>query len=192
MNRLKAILYGTYVILIMLLLIFGLRYCNRTQPNIIHIPDNPVLRDSLPEPEPEPEQPTNQEQNREAIERAEDVGESGDLKVTLLWDFYSDIDLHVIEPNRNEIYYGNKRSRATGGFLDVDNTAGGRNSAENIFWENPPAGKYIVKLKYYEVKQDHGGKCTVVVKQAGKEPRTYDVQMSRSKEVKHVVDIIIE
>lgn len=64
---------------------------------------------------------------------------TGDVRVSLSWFNHDDLDLHVIEPSRNVIYFGNRVSRNTGGHLDVDMNAGGRMSrepVENIVWPN--------------------------------------------------------
>ena len=67
---------------------------------------------------------------------------SGELQFTLTWNTEGDIDLHVIEPSGNEIYYANSLSDS-GGQLDVDNTWG--YGPENIYWDStPPAGTYSV------------------------------------------------
>lgn len=78
---------------------------------------------------------------------AQNVG-TGGLTATLFWDTQTDIDLHMIEPDGNEIYYAAKNSVAGDGFLDFDNiTAYG---PENIFFTSViPDGVYTVKVKYY-------------------------------------------
>lgn len=60
----------------------------------------------------------------------------GELRTSLSWYNYDDLDIHVMEPGGREIFYGNKVS-PSGGKLDVDMNAGGRNSrtpVENIIW----------------------------------------------------------
>jgi hypothetical protein len=60
-----------------------------------------------------------------------------DLRCSLSWFNYDDLDLHVTEPNGNEIYYSRKISPTSGGQLDVDMNAGTgttRSAVENIFW----------------------------------------------------------
>jgi hypothetical protein len=70
------------------------------------------------------------------------------------WDDlgYDDLDLHVIEPNRNEIYFSNKKSN-TSGELDVDMNAGLETSEapiENVRWlSNPPLGKYKISAVFF-------------------------------------------
>jgi hypothetical protein len=60
-----------------------------------------------------------------------------DLRCSLSWSNYDDLDLHLTEPSGNKIYFRDKVSRYTKGQLDVDMNAGGRNSrtpVENIFF----------------------------------------------------------
>lgn len=73
----------------------------------------------------------------------------GAIQVTLDWPETSiDLDLHVIDPQGNEIYYGNPTS-PTGGTLDWDNQYGA-SQPENVFWgANPPSGTYTVSVVYY-------------------------------------------
>lgn len=72
-------------------------------------------------------------------ERVKEAGGSvdGALRCSLSWSNYDDLDLHVIEPNRNKIYFSDKKSRFSGAQLDVDMNAGGRQSrspVENIIF----------------------------------------------------------
>lgn len=70
----------------------------------------------------------------------------GELRISLSWFNYDDLDLHVFEPSGNRIYYGSKRS-TSGGHLDVDMNAGSgtsRSAVENIIWD------YSTKSKMYE------------------------------------------
>ena len=96
---------------------------------------------------------------------------TGDVQVTLAWDVDSDVDLHVVGPDGEEIYYGNRQS-ASGGELDLDSNAdceidGVRN--ENITWPvgSAPRGVYTVRVNYwsscgvpqtnYTVRVNNGG-----------------------------------
>ena len=78
---------------------------------------------------------------------------TGDVQVTLTWDADSDVDLHVVEPGGDEIYWGNPSS-TSGGTLDLDSNAacrldGVRN--ENITWPAgaAPRGTYTVRVNYW-------------------------------------------
>lgn len=119
----------------------------------------------------------------EAIGRARTIGQDGNLKITLLWDFPGDIDLHVLQPNGREIYYDKPQDIISKGYLDVDNQRGGHGSAENIYWQVPPSGHYKVGLVFYKksLSARNGGPCTVVVKRKinGEEKiDTYTINMT--------------
>eukprot|EP00930_Biecheleria_cincta_P076680 TRINITY_DN63894_c0_g1_i1.p1 TRINITY_DN63894_c0_g1~~TRINITY_DN63894_c0_g1_i1.p1 ORF type:complete len:658 (-),score=128.61 TRINITY_DN63894_c0_g1_i1:155-2128(-) len=77
------------------------------------------------------------------------------IRMTLVWDNCNDLDLHVVEPGGNEIYYGNKRS-STGGYLDIDRNAGGCHEedhpVENIRWTPETSaehGLYKVDVNFF-------------------------------------------
>ena len=74
-----------------------------------------------------------------------DLG-SGDVQVTLIWSNGADLDLHVVDPEGSEIYFGQSTS-PSGGQIDHDDTAGCGSSGshvENIFWPagGAPSGGY--------------------------------------------------
>lgn len=80
---------------------------------------------------------------------------TGDVRCSLSWASRNDLDLHVIEPGGEEIYFSHSRSHKTGGFLDVDNTSGGTKEnpvVENICWPSKSKmleGEYRVGVKNY-------------------------------------------
>lgn len=105
----------------------------------------------------------------------QEVG-TGDVQVTLSWDADSDVDLHVVGPGGEEIYYG-RRTGSNGAELDLDSNAGCdidgvRN--ENITWPigRAPRGPYIVRVDYwsscgvertnYTVRVNNGGDVQIV------------------------------
>lgn len=79
---------------------------------------------------------------------------TGNLQVSLAWDIDNDLDLHLVQPDGEEIYYGNDIS-GTNGILDVDSNPacwidGIRN--ENITYGDDAivlAGDYIVRVDNY-------------------------------------------
>jgi len=79
----------------------------------------------------------------------------GDVKITLRWYTRDDLDLHVIDPDGNELFYSNAHAD-NGGKLDVDSNAACGNTTsspvENIFWPSgdAPSGEYQVSVVYYE------------------------------------------
>jgi uncharacterized protein YfaP (DUF2135 family) len=79
----------------------------------------------------------------------------GTVQISLFWDNENDLDLHVVDPNNEEINYNHKKSRS-GGELDVDMNAGSRVSrspVENVVWTGQaPQGRYKVYVNYYSKK----------------------------------------
>ena len=101
---------------------------------------------------------------------------TGDVQVTLSWDADADVDLHVLAPGGEEIYYGRRQS-ASGGTLDLDSNAGCQIDGirnENITWPvgRAPRGPYTVKVDYwsncgvsqtnYTVLVNNGGAVQIV------------------------------
>ncbi len=81
-------------------------------------------------------------------------GQSGDVRINLQWTGCNDLDLHVVDPCGNEIYYSHKSATCQGytGTLDIDANASTCSSspAENIVWTNgAPSGNYTVRVVYY-------------------------------------------
>jgi hypothetical protein len=74
---------------------------------------------------------------------------TGDVQITLRWDTAPDLDLHVTDPNGEEIWFENIRS-SSGGTLDVDDTE--FEGPENIFWPTgrAPRGDYTVDVVLFE------------------------------------------
>jgi hypothetical protein len=72
----------------------------------------------------------------------------GDVQVTLTWDNTADLDLHVIDPNGEEIYWDHTTS-SSNGMLDVDDIDGF--GPENIFWPKfkAPSGSYSVYVHMF-------------------------------------------
>lgn len=191
MKLLKIILGLTYPILIGLLLLNNCNGCSRE--DAVASPSNSLI-DSIP-PTYGSEEVKIDTTATEAVRQAESIGATGALKVTLLWHFHADIDLLVKQPNGKVIYYKEKQDNSTGGYLDVDNREGGKGAAENIFWNEPPKGQYMVALNYFGKSQSgktEAGTCTVVVFQEGRRPIAYNVNMSTLNEFKNIVLINVE
>lgn len=106
----------------------------------------------------------------------------GELKATLTWNFYADIDLHAIEPSGTHIYWKNPKSYQSGGFLDIDNRRGGNNATENIYWEEAEDGEYEIYIDYYSGSTENGltetGNCIVSIYYNG-HGKTYNIPINR-------------
>ena len=78
---------------------------------------------------------------------------TGDVQVTLRWETPVDLDLHVIDPLGEEIYFNHSFSQS-GGTLDVDANGGCDNDTpvENVFWPTggAPFGSYQVFVVFYQ------------------------------------------
>ena len=78
---------------------------------------------------------------------------SSDVQVSLMWNNYNDLDLHVVCPSGERIHGGNRKS-ACSGELDVDANVrpDSRKPIENVVWPEgqAPAGTYQVFVHYYK------------------------------------------
>lgn len=182
MRFLRAVLWSVYVILLVLVLL-GTSKCSSSGHN------KDVAETVDPGSSINPVPPV---ENDSIIKIVDDIGGDGNLKITLLWNFVSDLDLHVMQPNGNELWYGNMRDAATGGYLDVDNIPGGSGSAENVYWENPPAGRYKVWVNYFSKGNPNsiGGNFTVVITKFG-HSEVYKLRTTQVKEDVFVAEIEI-
>jgi len=77
----------------------------------------------------------------------------GTIAISLMWDhsqeLKNDLDLHVMTPSKEKIYYRHKMSRC-GGKLDVDRQQDASKPVENIVWaQDAPKGTYTVRVHNY-------------------------------------------
>jgi hypothetical protein len=99
------------------------------------------------------------EQTLTAVPAAPSTSVTGALVVTLTWDTEADLDLHVVDPLGNEIFYGAPSSRdaftpsasSDGvGVLDVDSNAqcniDGLRREDVVWASDPPSGAYLVRV----------------------------------------------
>ncbi|GEM_PF-658902 len=95
---------------------------------------------------------------------------TGDVQVSVSWDAASDVDLHVVDPNSDEIFYENAQS-VSGGKLDLDSNAQcqlDHKNNENITWSKAPPGKYTVRLDHWDSCGTAKTSYVVTVQVAGK------------------------
>ena len=105
----------------------------------------------IEQPKPTPPPPNNNKQD-------DLKGESGDLRINLQWYCKTDLDLHVIDPCGNEIYFSKRKATCQGGtgILDLDaNALIGTTSRpqENIYWLKPSPGTYTVKVVCFKWRE---------------------------------------
>ena len=104
---------------------------------------------------------------------------TGDVQVSVAWDALSDVDLHVVDPNGDEVYYGNDEV-PSGGVLDLDSNAACSIdnpvvNQENITWPTgqAPRGTYTVRLDYFDDCDVTRTNYTVTVRVTGQAPQTF-------------------
>ena len=86
----------------------------------------------------------------ERLER--EGGASGVVQISLAWDDYNDLDLHLFCPSGERIYFNNKRSEC-GGILDVDMNVRplSNTPVENVVWKDiAPLGAYKEGVHFYK------------------------------------------
>jgi hypothetical protein len=102
---------------------------------------------------------------------------NGDVQISVSWTGASDVDLHVIDPNGEEVYFGNLTS-ASGGTLDLDSNAAcsiDNVNNENIVWPvgGAPSGQYQVIVDYWSDCGVARSDYVVTVQAEGQEPQIF-------------------
>lgn len=109
---------------------------------------------------------------------------TGDLKISLTFDRETDLDLHVVEPSEEPIFFGKRYSRS-GGELDLDSNAGcnvdGVNN-ENVYWQTgtAPAGEYKVYVHHFKPCTKEPVKYLVTVYN-GRNVQTYEGTLTKDQ-----------
>jgi hypothetical protein len=129
-----------------------------------------------------------------AMDRAlDEAGVDNDPNmVTLLWHNHADLDLHLICPDGDEVYF--HQQSACNAQLNVDRNAGDSvdDPIENITWgdRSLPPGHYKVRVKLFDRKDvtDPTIGYTIRLKRRGQPDQTIDREIGRNKEDQQVVE----
>ena len=102
---------------------------------------------------------------------------SGDVQVSVAWDSPTDVDLHVVDPSNEEIFFGNLQAQS-GGKLDLDSNAAcsiDNVNNENIVWPagGAPSGTYNVFLVYWSACSQAQTNYVVTVLVKGQAPQIF-------------------
>ncbi len=124
-------------------------------------------------------QMASEQADRELEKRLEREGaKSSEVQVSLMWENYNDLDLHVLCPSGERIHGGNKVSEC-GGELDVDANVRPetKKPVENIVWPDfkAPPGDYKVYVHHYKKHN----------KRRSKDPTKFRVVVNSGGEIKH-------
>lgn len=128
-----------WVFLILLMLLLGAALTkNLWGPAVFPVTPTPVPTATLSPATPQPTPGT------------------GDVQITLSWSGINDLDLHVIDPSGEEIFFDYRTSQSNG-LLDIDSNAGCDHNItdqpiENIYWPfgEAPKGEYKIYVVYFE------------------------------------------
>ena len=128
---------------------------------------------------------------------AREGAQSSDVQISLMWNNYNDLDLHVVCPSGERIHGGNKKS-GCGGELDVDANvrAETRKPVENVFWKDgsAPAGKYQVYVHYYKKHNKRRSKDPTkfqIIANQGGDPQEFNGELSMGDPIMLVTEFIL-
>lgn len=129
---------------------------------------------------------------KERVKRAGGLTDA-QLRISLSWYNFDDLDLHVQEPGGTKIYYASKRGRY--GALDVDMNAhvgATREAVENVAFPRAPDGVYRVGVHNFRKREAVDVGFTVEVENAGRLSHfSYRAAVRDQSEV-HVVDLHVK
>lgn len=106
---------------------------------------------------------------RRRVEYAGGQYEGCEIRCSLSWENYTDLDLHCEGPG-GHIYYRDKRDHF-GGWLDVDANGGSPQTTapvENIRWINAPVGNYHFYIHNYAERGDRNNLYKTEIEVNGK------------------------
>lgn len=127
---------------------------------------------------------------KDKVKRAGGRVENVAMRVSLAWFNTDDLDLHVIEPDGNHVYFGNKSDK-----LDVDMNVRGetREPVENVRWVRPPRdGSYRAFVHQFRKRESVDVGFVVEVESPyGLETFRFENALPQSKE-QPVVEITVK
>lgn len=106
------------------------------------------------------------------VEQAGGRYENNEIRASLIWENYTDLDIHCVTPAGRHIYFGDKVDARSGGNLDIDMNAGGRQSKEPVenirFADNAPEGRYRFYIHNFSDRNNGQNPYKVELEVAGK------------------------
>lgn len=105
---------------------------------------------------------------------------SGEVQVSVRWDAASDVDLYVVDPSGEEIFWRNDQG-TSGGELDLDSNADceiDNTNNENITFAEAPPGEYTVRVNYWSSCDVEQTNYVVTVQVGGQDPQTFTGELT--------------
>lgn len=137
-----------------------------------------LCQPSPPQPEPSPPSsprqpdPPRPPRTDDADRARREGGQEGRAQIILGWDTRDDLDLSIVCPNGQMIWY--QQRNACGGTLDVDRNVGTqrtRTPVENVSFETPMPGTYEVRVHQYDQVERTETPFRVTIRIAGQPDR---------------------
>jgi len=123
------------------------------------------------------------------VENAGGQYENNEIRCSLIWEGYTDLDLHCITPNGEHIYFQNPRDTSRG-WLDIDMNGGNHRDSspvENIRWSNnAPTGRYRFYIHNFS-QRDIGKNAFKVELEINGQVYAYSGIAERTSDFKEVV-----
>ncbi|DAC18883.1 MAG TPA: hypothetical protein HA276_00970, partial [Candidatus Poseidoniaceae archaeon] len=123
---------------------------------------------------------------------------SSDVQISLMWNNFNDLDLHVVCPSGERIHGGAKESKC-GGVLDVDANVkpDTRRPIENVVWPEgiAPGGVYQVYVHHYKKHAKRRSRDPTrfsIIINAGDDIREYTGEMSAGDPIKKVCEFTVD
>ena len=140
-----------------------------------------------------------EEAMKELRSRLEREGaKSSDVQISLMWNNYNDLDLHVVCPSGERIHGGNRES-ACGGELDVDANVRPetKKPVENVVWPEgkAPGGTYKAYVHHYKKHKKRRSKDPTkfkVVCNAGGEILEYEGEITSGDPIMLICEFTID
>ena len=133
---------------------------------------------------------------RQRLER--EGAKSSDVQISLMWNNYNDLDLHVVCPSGERIHGGNRES-ACGGELDVDANVRPetKKPVENVVWPEgkAPGGTYKAYVHHYKKHKKRRSRDPTkfkVVCNAGGEILEYEGEITNGDPIMLICEFTID
>jgi uncharacterized protein YfaP (DUF2135 family) len=129
----------------------------------------------------------------DSVRVVNNAGQFGCLSFTLLWNSIDDLDLDVIDANKNQIWFNeyckskDNRFSSAGGQLDIDLNAERIDTyqpVENVYFKcTPPNGTYTVRVRAYAKREAQPTNVKLIVRKKGKIIQETSTTIKKNREV---------